>query len=326
MRIHRPVLLQETVELLNCAAGGSYVDCTVGMGGHSEKILEASSPEGLLLAVDRDIDALQYAQQNLARFDGRVRFVHADYREIQRILEQEQFGPPDGILADLGPSLHQLTTPERGFSFQNDGPLDMRMDRSDSWTAADLVSRASKEELTQILREYGEEKAASRIARRIVEERKSAPIKSTADLRRIVEKVLPLRREQKIHPATKTFQALRIAINRELEDLDTFIFDASDSLQDGGRLVIIGFHSLEDRIVKKTFQFLSAACRCSKNLMVCLCGGKPLSRLITRKAIRPSEREQNENPASRSARLRAIEKLAGPAPRNLWKAWQKEHE
>lgn len=326
MRIHRPVLLQETIELLNCAAGGSYVDCTVGMGGHSEKILEASSPEGLLLAIDRDLEALNIAQKNLAPYAGRVRFVHADYRDLNRILEQERFGSPNGILADLGASLHQLTSPDRGFSFQAEGPLDMRMDRSENRTAADIVNRASAEELTRVIREYGEEKAASRIAHRIIEERRKSPIQTTSDLRKIVEKVVPLRRDQKIHPATKTFQALRIAVNRELEDLDTFVFDAFDSLPVNGRLAIIAFHSLEDRIVKKSFQFLSAACRCSKTLMVCLCGGKPLAIQVTKKPVMPSLEEQEQNPASRSARLRVIEKIAGPVPRNLWPVWRAENE
>lgn len=325
MRIHRPVLLQETVELLNCAAGGFYVDCTVGMGGHSEKILEASSPEGFLLAIDRDYEALDLAQKNLARYGDRVRFVHSDYRNLNTILEQERLGSPTGILADLGASLHQLTSADRGFSFQAEGPLDMRMDRSETRTAADLVNRSSAEELTRLLREYGEEQAASRIARRIVEERRSSPIQTTSDLRKIVEKVVPVRREQKIHPATKTFQALRIAVNRELEDLDTFIFDAFDSLEVSGRLAIIAFHSLEDRIVKKSFHFLSAACRCSKTLMVCLCGGKPLAKLLTKKPVMPSTEEQEQNPASRSARLRVIEKIAGPIPRDLWPVWRAEN-
>jgi 16S rRNA (cytosine1402-N4)-methyltransferase len=326
MRIHRPVLLQETVELLNCAAGGFYVDCTLGMGGHSEKILEASSPDGRLVAIDRDPQAIEYARKRLAGYGDRVKLIDGDYRMLNTFLTLQDVAPPNGVLADLGPSLLQLTQPERGFSFMQDGPLDMRMDPTSGETAAEILNTASAAELKELIRKFGEEKAASRIARKISDSRRKAPLRTTGELRKLIEEVLPVRRDQKIHPATKTFQALRIAVNRELEGLDTFIFDAFDSLAPEGRLVIIAFHSLEDRIIKQTFRFLSATCRCPKALMVCLCGGKPLSRLITRKAIRPSEREQNENPASRSARLRAIEKLAGPVPRNLWKTWQKEHE
>lgn len=326
MRLHEPVLLQEAVDLLQCRDGGVYVDCTVGMGGHSEKILENSRPGGFLLGLDRDPEAIQFARQRLSGFGDRVKLVQTDFKMLSNVLEAHQITPPSGILADMGTSLLQFTTPERGFSFSLDGPLDMRMDPTLGETAEEIVNTRSQAELAQILREYGEERFANRIARRIVEDRNKNPLKTTGELRRLVEKVVPLRRDQKIHPATKTFQALRIAVNHELDGLDTFIFDAFDSLAMGGRLVMISFHSLEDRVVKQAFQFLSAACRCSKRFVVCQCGGEPLSKLLTHKPITPGDVEVASNPASRSAKLRAIEKVKGPAQREFWSEWKKERE
>ncbi len=302
------------------------MDCTAGMAGHSEEILRASAPDGHLLALDRDEQAIAIVRQKLAPYQNRVTIVHSDYRRIGKVLEESSFGQPDGILADLGVSMLQFSDPQRGFSFQEEGPLDMRMDQSQRETAEDLISRASEEELTDILKEYGEEPAAKRIARRIVQERKTQPIQTTTELRKIIEKVIPLRHHQRIHPATLTFQALRIAVNRELEELDEFLFDAFDALVNGGRLVVIAFHSLEDRIVKQAFRFLSAACRCSIALPVCQCGGKPLSKLLTSSPVRPGEEELNENPPSRSAKLRAIEKIEGTVPRELWQTWLNEHQ
>lgn len=324
MRIHKPVLLNETVELLDCRSGGFYVDCTAGMGGHSGQILQASSPGGILLAIDRDEQAISYIRQALQAFGERLHVIHEDYRMLTSILASNHFPAPNGILADLGTSLLQLTEPERGFSFMADGPLDMRMDRRQKYTAADLVNTESPAGLIRILRKFGEEPAATRIVRKIVETRKTNPITTTGQLKRIVESSVPARREQRIHPATKTFQALRIAVNQELEGLDEFLFDAFDSLADEGRLVMIAFHSLEDRTVKQVFQFLSAACRCSKTVLVCRCGGRPLSKLLTHKPVRPDEKEVEENPASRSAKLRAIQKISGPAPRELWQQWLSE--
>lgn len=326
MRIHRPVLLKEAVALLNCRSGGLYVDCTAGMGGHSEQILIASAPDGRLLAMDRDEIAIEIVQQKLATFGNRVITVHSDFRNIQTVLEDRAIHAPNGILADLGASMLQFTDPLRGFSFQQEGPLDMRMDRSQKETAEDLVNRLSEAELKKVLKEFGEETAAGKIAKRIVQERKNKPFRTTTQLKEIIEKIVPVRRGQKIHPATRTFQALRIAVNHELEDLDEFLFDAFDVLASEGRLVIISFHSLEDRIVKQVFRFLSAACRCSKALPMCRCGGKPLSKLLTSSPTTAGEDEVNENPASRSAKMRAIEKIEGFAPRELWSTWLREHE
>lgn len=324
MRLHEPVLLREAVDLLRCRDGGVYVDCTVGMGGHSEKILQASLPDGFLLGIDRDPEAIAFAKQRLAPYEKRVRLVQANYKMLTEILEQNRIPSPSGILTDLGPSMLQFSTPSRGFSFSNDGPLDMRMDPSQDETAADLVNSLSVSELTKVIREYGEERSAYRIAKKIIEQREQTPFRTTGELRALIEKVIPRKWNQKIHPATKTFQALRIAVNAELEGLDKFIFDAFDSLEMEGRLVLISFHSLEDRIVKQAFQFLSAACRCSKRFTVCQCGGEPLSILLTNKPITPGEEEVVKNPASRSAKLRAIEKRKGPATRQFWEEWKKE--
>jgi 16S rRNA (cytosine1402-N4)-methyltransferase len=324
MRLHKPVLLQEAVNLLQCKDGGVYVDCTVGMGGHSEKILEASQPHGFLLGLDRDREAIAFAKERLAAYSQRVKLVQANYKMLSEVLESNQVPSPSGILVDMGPSLLQFTEPERGFSFSQNGPLDMRMDQTQGETARDIVNSRSLAELTRIFREFGEERSAYRIATKIVEQREQSSLNTTEELRKLIEKAVPRRRNQKIHPATKTFQALRIAVNHELEGLDTFIFDAFDSLSIGGRLVMISFHSLEDRIIKQAFQFLSAACRCSKRFAVCQCGGEPLSTLVVHKPIRPSKEEVAENPASRSAKLRAIEKRKAPAQREFWNEWKKE--
>lgn len=302
-----------------------YVDCTAGMAGHSQEILNASAPDGRLLAMDRDEIAIEIVRQKLATYGDRVITVHSDFRNVRTVLEERGMEAPNGIVADLGASMLQFTDPQRGFSFQQEGPLDMRMDRSQKETAEDLVNRLTEAELKKVLKEFGEETAAARIAKRIVQERKNKPFRTTTQLREIIEKVIPARRGQRIHPATRTFQALRIAVNRELEGLDEFLFDAFDVLASEGRLVIISFHSLEDRIAKHVFRFLSAACRCSKALPTCRCGGKPLSKLLTSSPVRPGEDEVNENPASRSAKMRAIEKIGGFAPRDLWDAWLREH-
>ena len=324
MRLHKPVLLEQAVQFLNCKRGGFYVDCTLGMGGHAERILQSSAPDGFLAGMDRDQEAIAFSSKKLETYRNRVAIIQGDFRMLERTLQERGFRPPDGILADLGASMLQFTSADRGFSFQLDGPLDMRMDRTQDLTAETIVNTADAAELTRILYAYGEEKAASRIAKRIMQQRAAQPIRTTQQLKQLVEDVIPRRRDQKLHPATKTFQALRIAVNSELEELDAFLFDAFDALANQGRLVIIAFHSLEDRVVKHVFQFLSAACRCSKQYLQCQCGGKPLSRSLTRSPIVADEAEVNENPASRSARLRAIEKIEGKAPRNSWQQWLSE--
>ena len=322
--MHTPVLVKESIDFLNCRPGGFYVDCTLGMGGHAEKILEVSAPDGRLLALDRDEEAVRFAENRLISYENRLTVVHEDYRMLRGILERTQSPATDGILVDLGPSMLQFTSAERGFSFQKEGPLDMRMDRRQTLTAESIINHFSAEQLLKIIRQYGEEPAAHAITRRIIEKRTNSPIQTTAQLATIIESVKKRRPGDKIHPATKTFQALRIAVNGELEGLDKFVFDAFDSLASGGRMVVIGFHSLEDRIIKQTFQFLSAACRCPKRILQCICGGKPLSKPLTKKPVTASAEEVEANPASRSAKLRAIEKISGPAPREMWPEWLKE--
>jgi 16S rRNA (cytosine1402-N4)-methyltransferase len=296
------------------------------MGGHAEKILELSAPDGRLLGLDRDEEAVRFAENRLSSYKDRVTVVHEDYRMLRGILERTQLPEPDGILVDLGPSMLQFTSAERGFSFQKEGPLDMRMDRRQTLTAESIINQAAPEQLIQLIQQYGEEPYARAITRRIVEQRSQEPITTTTRLAAIIEGVKRRKPGDKIHPATKTFQALRIAVNTELDGLDQFIFDAFDSLTIQGRLVIIGFHSLEDRVTKQVFQFLSAACRCPKHILQCICGGKPLSKTLTRKPVTASPEEVRENPASRSAKLRAIEKLTGPAPRELWSEWLQEKQ
>lgn len=326
MRLHQPVLLEEAVQLLNCRDGGLYIDCTLGMGGHAERILQASAPTGLVAGIDRDREAIEFCKTKLQAYGERIQLIHGDYRMLNAILTERHLPAPSGVLADLGTSMLQFTSAERGFSFQQNGPLDMRMDRSQETTAELIVNTATARELTDILRSYGEERFAKNIARRIVEERARSPIRTTEQLRKVIEAAAPRRHDQKIHPATKTFQALRIAVNRELEEMDTFLFDVFDSLVDGGRLVIISFHSLEDRVVKHVFQFLSAVCRCPKNYVQCICGGRPLSKTLTKSPLVAGADEVEANPASRSAKLRAMEKIegAGASPRSLWKQWLNE--
>ena len=289
--LHAPVLREESLELLAVGGGGFYVDGTVGMGGHAVEILTRSGPSGRLLGVDRDTDALALANERLASFGSRVRLHHGDYREIPQLLGGET---ADGILLDLGVSSLQLDTPERGFSFQREGPLDMRMDRSQGETAADLVNHLREADLADVIYRYGEERASRRIARAVAHARQRAPIETTLELASIVRRAAGGRRRGHIDPATRTFQALRIAVNSELEGLATALVALAGCLKPGGRLVVIAFHSLEDREVKHTFQGL----------------GREGWRLLTKKPVRPGENEVSANPRARSARLRALEKAA----------------
>ena len=306
---HRPVLLREALEALAVGPGGFWVDGTVGAGGHAEAILRATAPDGRLLACDRDAEALETARGRLAPFGERVLLRHADYRRLPALLDEIGAGPVSGILLDLGISSLQLDDAGRGFSFQKDGPLDMRIDRLQPTTAADLVNALPEERLAAILREHGEEKAAGRIARAIARDRARAPVATTRRLAEIVASAVPARGRSRIHPATRTFQALRIAVNRELERLDRLIEEAAARLEPGGRFAVISFHSLEDRVVKRTFRGLTRRCVCPRDLPVCACGRPGLVRLVTSRALRPSAEEARDNPRSRSARLRAAERL-----------------
>ena len=305
---HRPVLLRETIESLAVKRGGLFVDCTVGLGGHSEAILQAS-PDAQVLGIDRDEEALRLARERLAEFGGRFRAVRADFRELTRVLATAEVKAVRGILADLGVSSLQLDSPSRGFSFRHEAPLDMRMDLSSGETAAELLGRLSEVEIARLIFEYGEERHSRRIARRIVERREAGePVTSTTELAKLVERAIG-GKKRRIHPATRTFQALRIAVNGELEGLDQFVADAIDALEPHGRLAVISFHSLEDRIIKRTLLKLSGRCQCPPRLPQCACGARKAVEILTRRPLTPAEDEIAENPRARSAKLRVVAKL-----------------
>jgi len=306
---HRPVLLRETIELLAAERGGLFVDCTVGLGGHSEAILQASS-DAQVLGIDRDEEALELAKQRLAQYGSRFRAVHADFRELTRVLATAKVRQVRGVLADLGVSSLQLDSPSRGFSFRHEAPLDMRMDTSSGETAAELLGRLSEVEIANLIFEFGEEPRSRRIARAIVQRReRGQPVATTTDLANVVERAVGRGNKRRIHPATRTFQALRIAVNGELENLDRFLFDAVDHLEPAGRLVVISFHSLEDRIVKRTLQKLSGRCQCPPRLPKCICGARKAIDTLTKRAMMPSAKEIDENPRARSAKLRGAQKI-----------------
>jgi 16S rRNA (cytosine1402-N4)-methyltransferase len=306
---HRPVLLEEVRRALEPGPGQLFVDGTVGQGGHAAMLLAASAPDGRLLGLDRDPAALRSAGRRLKAFGARATLLHGDFRDLATLLPRWSPEPPpavDGILVDLGIGSHQLEDPARGFSFRGEGPLDMRLDPgSGEPTAGELVNCLPFEELRDILRRFGEEPAASRVARAIVRARSEAPLTSTTELAEIVARSARRRRGREgLHPATKTFQALRIAVNRELEGLDRFLREATGLLRPGGRLAVISFHSLEDRIAKRTLRELASSCVCPPGLPVCACDKKALLHLPRKRAVRPSPEELLENPRARSARLR----------------------
>jgi len=297
---HIPVMTAEVVELLRPGAGGSradgglFVDCTVGLGGHSRALLEAGAAR--IIGLDRDLDALARAREALAPWGDRVELVHADYRAIDDVLDRRQIDRVDGALADLGVSSMQFDEPGRGFSFQRDEPLDMRMDRSRGDTAADLIARSSERELADAIFQYGEERLSRRIARAIVAARQESAIATTGRLASIVRRAQPRRGYTRIDPATRTFQAMRIWVNQELEGLDRFVEAAARRLQIGARLVVIAFHSLEDRIVKHTLRALQQR--------------DQLVEVLTKKPMVPRDEEVERNPRARSAKLRAAERAA----------------
>ncbi len=307
---HTPVLLAEAVASLNVHAGGVYVDGTVGGGGHALEILKLSAPDGILIGIDLDCNALKEARKTLQPFGDRVKLVQGNYSRMAAILKSLNIERCDAILLDLGVSSHQLNAAERGFSFLRNGPLDMRLDQRSEVTAHSIINQTSKDRLETIIKNYGEEVMASRIAQAIVRKRSISPIETTSELENIIFHALPRhRRTGKINPATKTFQAIRIAVNNELDHLSTLIESAVDLLLPGGRLSIVSFHSLEDRLVKRGFAALAAACICPPKSPVCNCTGRARMRLITRRSITPSESERNANPRARSARLRTAERV-----------------
>jgi 16S rRNA (cytosine1402-N4)-methyltransferase len=302
---HVSVLYQEVLDNLNPIPGGRYVDGTVGAGGHSRGILEMSSPNGKLLGFDRDPEALVLAGNFLAEFGDRVELIQGSYSELKLHLNNRNWHNIDGILLDLGLSSMQLDVPERGFSFRYHGPLDMRFDPNQSYSAADIINTYSRDDLADLIYKYGEEKSSRRIADAIIANR---PLESTKDLADVIAGAIG-RSSRKKHPATQTFQALRIAVNNELEALEVFLPQALEALRPGGRLAIIAFHSLEDRLVKQFFRKESSDCICPIEIPVCVCDHFAQIREISRRPIRPEEKELNENPRSRSAKLRIAEKI-----------------
>lgn len=307
--IHVPVLLKESLELLNVLPGGVYVDGTVGLGGHSRKILEALEGTGLLIGLDRDGEALEIARQGLGE-QRNLKLFRENFRNIPLLLERLEIEQINGCLLDLGVSSLQLDTPDRGFSFRGDGPLDMRMDRESRTTAADIVNRFSPQRLAEIFKELGEERQARKIANAIAEERRRKPFRTTRELADLVSEVKgPRARRRRIHPATQVFQALRIEVNQELEGLDSLLHEVVDRLVPGGRLVTIAFHSLEDRIVKRRFRLEEGRCICFRPPEICTCPRQKRVEILTPRPLRPSPLEAQQNPRSSSAKLRALEKL-----------------
>lgn len=306
---HKPVLLDEVIQHLRCAPGKSFVDGTVGGGGHARAILEKTAPDGWLIGIDWDEDALAKARFNLKRYEERLVLVWDNFARMGSILSRLNIQAVDGILLDLGLSSFQVDSAERGFSFSLPGPLDMRMDSREKTTAAHLVNSLKEEELADLIYRFGEERWSRRIARNIIRARAKAAIASTEQLAELVRRAIPAgKRPRQRHPATRTFQALRLAVNRELDHLRAFLQGALDLLRPGGRLAIISFHSLEDRLVKQTFANWARSCRCPVELPTCRCEGKPLVSLVNKKPVMPGNEEIKANPRSRSSRLRVVEK------------------
>lgn len=309
---HKPIMLEECIEFLNIRQDGTYVDGTLGGAGHSSEILRHLGQNGLLIGIDQDKNAINAAKCRLSSIDTKARFVveHTNFENIREVLNAQKKDSVEGVLLDLGVSSHQLDEGERGFSYQIDAPLDMRMNRNDNFDAKTLLNTWSRDDIARIIRDYGEEKWASRIAEFIVRNRETQMIQTTGQLVDIIKAAIPASaRREGPHPAKRTFQAIRIAVNRELEVLKNILKQVADILTTGGRVAIITFHSLEDRIVKKAFQELSQGCICPRDLPKCVCGVKPRLKVITRKPITSTESELAENPRARSAKLRVAEKI-----------------
>ena len=307
---HRSVLLDECMQGLAIKPDGVYLDGTAGGGGHSSEIARRLSDDGLLIAIDQDETAVAVVTERLSSFGLRARVVRNNFCELKSVCKEQGIEEIDGLLLDLGVSSYQLDTPERGFSYQADAPLDMRMDKRKSLSAYEVVNTYSQEKLKKILFDYGEERFAPAIASAIVKQREKHPIETTAELSDLIKYAIPpAAREGGHHPAKRSFQAIRIEVNAELDVIEPAIRDAVSLLRRGGRIAIITFHSLEDRIVKQTFADLASGCTCPRDFPVCVCGKKPLVKIVTKKPTLPSREELEENPRSRSAKLRVAEKL-----------------
>ncbi len=306
---HFSVMLEECIEMLDIKEDGIYVDCTLGGAGHSKKILKKLSPKGRLIGIDQDLDALKAAKQKLKDFNN-VTYVHNNFYNIKDILESLGIEKVDGILMDLGVSSYQLDQGERGFSYMKEAALDMRMNREEAFSAYNVVNEYSEDELFRILRDFGEEKFSRRIASRIVEKRKVKPVETTLELVKIIDECIPAKfKREGGHPAKRTFQGIRIEVNSELSILDRAIGDGIEALNKDGVMAIITFHSLEDRIVKNKFRDLVDPCKCPKDLPMCVCGKKPIIKLINKKPIEATKEELDNNSRSKSAKLRGCKKI-----------------
>ncbi|MBB6217013.1 16S rRNA (cytosine1402-N4)-methyltransferase [Anaerosolibacter carboniphilus] len=307
---HVSVLLHETVEGLNIKQNGVYVDGTLGGAGHASEICEQLDVSGTFIGIDQDQEALNVSSERLQKYKNKKYLIHSNFSKIKEVLDKLEIPKIDGIILDIGVSSYQLDESSRGFSYMQDAPLDMRMDISQNFSARNIVNEYDEEELTRIIYEYGEEKWAKRIAGFIIKERSSKPIETTGELVEVIKKAIPAAaRREGPHPAKRTFQAIRIEVNNELGILQQTIHDITERLNVGGRICIITFHSLEDRIVKNTFRDLSTACKCPPEYPICKCNGHASLKVITRKPILPSENELEINPRSRSAKLRIAEKV-----------------
>ncbi|MGL5559352.1 MAG: 16S rRNA (cytosine(1402)-N(4))-methyltransferase RsmH [Paraclostridium dentum] len=307
---HVSVLLDECIDNLNIKPDGVYVDCTMGGAGHSKEIVKRLSKDGLFIGFDQDINAINTAKERLSEYSDRVKFVHSNFQNLKNELEKIGIYKVDGVLADLGVSSHQLDEADRGFSYMQDAPLDMRMDIRCSFSAYDVVNTYSEAELSKIIKDYGEDNWAKRIAKFIVEGRKEKNIETTGELVEIIKKAIPKKaRIDGPHPAKRTFQAIRIEVNNELGVITEMIDDAASIMNEDGRICIITFHSLEDRIVKNAFRDLATDCICPPHIPICQCDKEALVKVITRKPILPTDKEIEENPRSRSAKLRVAERI-----------------
>lgn len=307
---HIPVLYREIMEIMAPKPGEVFVDCTLGGGGHSRGFLERTAPDGRLIGIDQDEEALTAAKANLACFGERVTYVHSNYENLSDILAHYAPEGVDGILFDIGVSSHQLDDPDRGFSYIKDAPLDMRMDQGQAFSAWDVVNKYSESELARIIKEYGEENWAKRVAQFIIERRKIKPLETTGELVEVIKAAIPKKaRQEGSHPAKRTFQAIRIEVNGELDVLANTIDKAKDGLKLGGRLGIISFHSLEDRIVKDKFKYLAASCVCPPELPVCCCNKVAEVKILTKKPITAKADELEANSRAKSAKFRAVEKI-----------------
>ncbi len=304
---HKPVLLEETIDALNIKPDGIYVDGTAGGGGHSSEILKRLSPNGRLISIDQDPDAIEAVTERLKDYKNSI-ICKGNFSDVVSIVNSLGIESIDGIMLDIGVSSRQLDTPERGFSFHYDAPLDMRMSQSGA-SAYDLVNQLSYEQLVKIISRYGEERFAKQITRAIIREREKQPIATTLQLAEIIKAAVPAAKRREGHPARQTFQALRIAVNGELDRLEEGLQGGFELLKPGGRMAVITFHSLEDRIVKRAMAKWCTGCTCPKDFPVCVCGNKPKAELALRKPAEASEKELSENPRARSARLRAVTKL-----------------